>query len=202
MVSVPDICSPLIGHGWARVPPQIQCTTTSAAEEDKKAKGQEQRWVRKEREKEEDWLITQNQQRPQEQRSDPRSLEGQRMAAWLNEAAPCFIVLTFSSMHWPSKALWSLKFIFHCNYNYDSFNPEKNIHSLHSRQLKLTIKTNQKHSGGENYELFFLTHTSCIYSVWYLPFKFHYPNFFLCSPPLCFCTCKQGNGMSFTTLKN
>lgn len=35
---VPDICSPLIGHGWARVPPQIQCTITSAAEEDKKAK--------------------------------------------------------------------------------------------------------------------------------------------------------------------
>lgn len=29
---VPDKCSLLIGRGWARVPPQTQCTTTSAAE--------------------------------------------------------------------------------------------------------------------------------------------------------------------------
>lgn len=29
---VPDKCFLLIGHGWARVPPQTQCTTTSAAE--------------------------------------------------------------------------------------------------------------------------------------------------------------------------
>lgn len=34
---VPDKCSLLIGHGWARVPPQTQCTTTSAAEKDKEA---------------------------------------------------------------------------------------------------------------------------------------------------------------------
>lgn len=32
---VPDKCSLLIGHGWAHVPPQTQCTTTSAAQEKK-----------------------------------------------------------------------------------------------------------------------------------------------------------------------
>lgn len=39
--------------------------------------------MKKKREKEEDWLITQNQQRPQEQRRDPRNNEG------LNEAVTC-----------------------------------------------------------------------------------------------------------------
>lgn len=41
---VPDKCPLLMGHGWARVPPQTQCTTTSAVERGKEKKWQEEVW--------------------------------------------------------------------------------------------------------------------------------------------------------------
>ena len=44
---VPDKCSPLTGHGLARVPPQTQCTTTTSAAEGGKGNN---KWER-------DWKI-------------------------------------------------------------------------------------------------------------------------------------------------
>ena len=49
---IPDKCPLLIGRGWARVPPQTQCTTTSAAEGWEENEKQERNWkIEKLREK-------------------------------------------------------------------------------------------------------------------------------------------------------
>lgn len=70
--NVPDKCSPLIGHGWTRVPPQTQCTTTSAAKGTRfEGEGkQEQEGGEGKREKKEN--RKQNDHKGKKQRSWPR----------------------------------------------------------------------------------------------------------------------------------
>lgn len=57
---VPDKCPLLMGHGWARVPPQTQCTTTSAVERGKEKKWQGEVWKIKKSQRDKNAEITED----------------------------------------------------------------------------------------------------------------------------------------------
>lgn len=115
----------------------------SAAEEDKKGKGDRKKVSakRKGKRRETDWS----------HRMNPCSLDQMNSGHW----ATC----TGLAKHYGP-----FSFILQHNYDCDRVSAENNIHSPHWRRLKIT-----PNFGGKNYEAFFLTCGSWIYSVRFLP---------------------------------